>query len=261
MRTMLLGVCAGLALAPAVADATVVLSFTGNVYNPGDPDCPPPGVGCENQDVDFEAQLTISGDTLTVVLSNDSTSTTAGPYSLLTSFYFAIAGSPTLTYTGATGDVCLTSRNAADNCSVTTNEADLRAFVANDNTWQLRQGLTLQPGSTVLSYGIGTAGNNSLTPNGFSGNIVGGLDYGIYAGDIASQNLANRLLVKSTLTFTFSGLTGYTEADISDQALFGVGTQPDSTGFVPEPSSALLLGVGLLGLIRFGTRRRRSLAL
>ena len=247
MRRTLLGLCAGLGLvfAPAVAGATVIVNFTGNVYNPGDSDCPPPGVGCENQDVDFEAALTISGDTLTIVLSNNSADTTAGPYSLLTSFYFAIAGSPTLTYTGASGDVCLASRTNPDDCTVTTNESDLRAFDDGDFTWQFRQGLTLQPGSTVLSYGVGTAGNNSLSPNGFSGNVVDGRDYGIYTGDIASQNLNGDLLVKTSITFTFTGVDGKTEDDISEQGLFGLGTQPDSTGFVPEPGVPLLLGLGL----------------
>ena len=258
MKRILLGACVGLAfaLAPAIAGATVILNFTGNVYNPGDPDCPPPGVGCENQNVDFEAQLTIAGGTLTIVLSNNSAATTAGPYSLLTSFYFAITGDPTLTYVSATGDVYLTDKDAAD--GLDTAGADLLADTAGDNTYQFRQGLTLDPGSpggTILTYGVGTAGNSSLSPNGFSGNIVDGMDYGIYAGDIGSQNLDGKLLVKTTATFVFSGLTGYTEADISDTALFGLGTQPDSTGLVPEPSTTLLMATGLAGLVWLGRRR------
>ena len=247
-RRILVGIGAGLGLAllPAISRATVILNFTGTVP-------------VTSTQVDFEAQLTISGDTLTVVLVNDSASipaSTLNPADLLTSFYFAIAGSPMLTYTGASGDVCLAHKNVADDCTVTTNEADLRAFAAGDDTWQFKQGLTLAAGSTTLTYGIGTTGNNSLTPNNFNGNIVGGFDYGIYAGDITTQNLDGTLLVHTTATFTFSGLTGFAEDDISRTALFGLGTQPDSTGLVvPEPAAVLMLGVGVAGIAWFGRRR------
>ena len=214
-------------------------------------------------DVRFTADLTIAGDTLTLVLTNDSlnhvngASPSLNPNDVLSSFYFDVfdgANRPTLTYASAVGDVCLTSMAGADDCSVVDKEADLRAFVANDDTWQFRDGLTYQPGSETLTFGVGTAGNNSLTPNGFMGNIVDGFDYGIYAGDATTPNLNGDLLTTGSIIFTWSGATGFTDADISNQAVFGLGTQPDSTGFVPEPSTGLLLAAGLLGLAR---RRRR----
>lgn len=46
----------------------------------------------------------------------------------------------------------------------------------------------------------------------------------------------------------FTGVSGFSEADIADEVVFGLGTQPDSTGLVPEPGTALLLGMGLAGL-------------
>lgn len=248
-RLGLFALTCGLWLAPTRSEATVLRTFAGTVP-------------VTLREVRFEAALTISGDTLTIVLSNDSTSLappspTRNPADLLTSFYFDVfdgVSRPTLVYTGASGDVCLTDRNAPDDCSVVDAENDLRAFAAGDGTWQLKSGLTLQPGSDVLSFGIGTAGNNSLTPNGFNGNVVGGFDYGIYAGDVTTQNLHARYLVKELATFTFSGVSGFSEADISSEALFGLGTRPDSTGFVPEPSSAALLALGLLLL----AARRKS---
>lgn len=216
-------------------------------------------------DVRFTADLSITGDNLTITLTNDSlnhangASPTSNPNDLLTSFYFDVfngSSRPTLLYTGAAGDVCLTDKDSLDDCSVIDKEANLRAFVANDNTWQFRDSLTFQPGTETLSFGLGTAGNNLLTPNNFQGNIVDGMDYGIYAGDVTTANLNNRLLVNETITFTFSGATGFTDADISEEVMFGLGTQPDSTGLVPEPATNLLLGLGLFGLAWLGRPNR-----
>ena len=160
-------------------------------------------------DVRFTADLSISGDTLTLVLTNDSlnhvngASPSLNPNDLLTSFYFDVFDGfsrPTLTYTSATGDVCLTDQSAADDCSVVDKENDLRAFVAFDDTWQFRDSLTFQPGSATLSFGVGTAGNNSLMPHGFMGNIVDGFDYGLYAGDATTANLNGDLLTTGSIT-------------------------------------------------------------
>jgi hypothetical protein len=218
-------------------------------------------------DVRFTADLSISGDILTLVLTNDSLNHINGPSSslnpndLLSSFYFDVfngVSRPTLTYTSAVGNVCLTDSGAADDCSVTTNEADLRAFIAGDNTWQFKTfpvATALSPGTDDLTFGVGTAGNSSLSPNGFNGNIVDGFDYALYAGDATTANINNKLLTTGSITFTWSGATGFTDADISPEGLFGMGTQPDSTGFVPEPGTGLLLGAGLLGLARYGRKK------
>jgi PEP-CTERM motif len=219
-------------------------------------------------DVRFTADLTISGNNLTVVLTNDSMNHTNGPSfsrnpnDLITSFYFDIFNGftrPTLTYTGATGDVCLVLSAAADNCAVTqepgdgSNEADLRAIVAGDHGWQFKDNFTLTFGSDTLTFGIGTAGNMNMAPNNFMGNIVDGFDYGIYAGTTGTAtevtpSLNGRYLAYNSITYTFTGVSGYTEADIGPKALFGLGTMPDSTGLVPEPSTGLMLALGLVGL-------------
>jgi hypothetical protein len=220
-----------------------------------------------NVDVRFTADITIVGDTLTLVLTNDSLNHVNGPSpsmnpnDLLTSFYFDVfdgISRPTLTYTGATGDVCTVDDTGPDDCSVVDKEGDLRAFVAGDDTWQFKDGLSLMFGADTLTFGVGTAGNNSLSPNGFQGNIVDGFDYGLYAGDVTTNNLTNfQPLATGSITFTWTGTLagGFTDADIADEVVFGLGTQPDSTGFVPEPG--LLLGMGLAGLA-WHVRRRRA---
>jgi hypothetical protein len=133
--------------------------------------------------------------------------------------------------------------------------------VTGDNTWQFRDNLTLQPGTETLFFGVGTAGNVELSPNNFNGNIVGQWDYGIYAGDVSTTQLDPPgpafapYLVTGSITFTWEGATGFSDADIGGEALFGLGTAPDSTAFVPEPGTGLLLAAGLLALA--SQRRRR----
>ncbi len=248
-RRGFLAAAMALCLLPASARA-VTFTFEGTT--------PDTGV-----DVKFIASLSIVGDTLTLVLTNDSLnhvdgpSPTLNPNDLLTSFYFDVfdgSSRPTLTYTSATGNVCLTSKAGADNCGIVDKENDLRAFADGDDTWQFKSGMALQFGSDTLTFGVGTAGNNSLTPDNFMGSIVDGFDYGLYAGDVTTANLNNTLLTTGSITYTWSGAMGFTDADIADEVVFGLGTQPDSTGFVPEPATSLLLGAGLLGLAWRGRR-------
>ena len=227
--------------------ANIILSGTGN-SSVSDP-------------VSYKADLAISGNTLTVQLSNLSNESSA-PSDLLSSFYFDIVKSgnvrPTLTYISAVGNVWLTHKSTAD--VLQTASANLMAVNPGDNTWEYH---AMDPTQVPLyGFGIGTVGNSSLSPNNnFKGNIVGGFDYSIYAGDVTTQNLDNYLLVKSNAIFTFTGVTGFTEADIKTSCVFGEGTAPDGllTGtVVPEPSTFVLLATGAISLIGYGWRRRAS---
>lgn len=215
------------------------------------------GLSSANVAVSFEAQLTISGNNLTVQLTNNSPVDSLNPNDTLGSFYFDILDGgnnhPTLTYTSAVGDVYLGDKDNPD--SLQTAGADLMAVVAGDNSWQYKaMNAALTP---FLGFGIGTVGNSNVAPNNFMGSIVDGMDYSIYKGDITTSNLDGKLLVKETAMFTFTGVSGFSEADILLPVFaFGLGTAPDSF-LLPEPSSVLLLTIGVLGFAAWGWRRKR----
>ena len=204
--------------------------------------------------VSLEARLTISDDFLTVELLNNSPVDSLNPNDLLASYYFDILDAegnrPVLSYLSAVGDVYTGDRDLPD--PLVEARADLMALAVGDNTWQFKEmDATAYP---FLGFGLGTVGNGNLWPiNNFNGNIVHGIDYAIYRGDITTRNLHLKPLVKDSATFTFSGLTGFAEADISDSFAFGLGTAPDSL-LIPEPASALLLLASSFPLLR----RKRS---
>lgn len=227
-------------LAGTAANADVVFNAVG-FSGPGTP-------------INFQATLNITGNVLTITLANNSTQS-LNPADLLSSFYFDIVNGanarPTLTYVSAVGDVYLGLRTATD--TLQTAGANLVAVNPGDDTWQYRDFTATIGQSPFMAFGVSTVGNNGLTPNNFNGNITGAINYSIYAGDISTQNLNNTLLVRGPIVFTFTGVSGFTEADIRNAAVFGLGTGPDSLFHVPAPGSAAMLGVAALA----ATRRRR----
>lgn len=213
------------------------------------------GVSAKGVDVTFTAELTILDDELTVVLTNNSKES-LNPDDLLGSFYFDIvddsAVRPNLVYSSAVGDVYLASKTGDEVLQAGT---DIMAVDPGDNSWMFATMDEMQ--NPYLGFGIGTVGNSNLSPNNFSGNIVDGVDYAIYVGDITTQNLDGKLLVKDTATFVFTGLTGFSEADIAPQFAFGLGTAPDSL-ITPEPATMVLLMMGSL-IVRKRKLRKKIL--
>ncbi|MCE9630273.1 MAG: hypothetical protein K8S94_06080 [Planctomycetia bacterium] len=240
------------------------------------------------------ATLTISDTTLTVTLTNASSADSAYRSDLLTSFYFDIVKSgsvrPTLTYVSGTGFVSKVFTAAPD---VPVNysppypagvvpsgtgphlPSNLVATSPNDNSWQFKS-WALGPAQwdvnqfPPLGFGIGTVGNSGTASgtffNKFNGNIVDGIDFGIYRadGDLSapSGSLNGLVLVSNSATFTFTSpdLTGFTSSDVSPNFLFGFGSDPE-TILTPEPGTIAILGCAACGAadaVRRRFRRRRS---
>lgn len=249
------------------------------------------GTSAKGTPVAFEAQMTISGSTLSILLSNTSPVDSVHADDVLSSFYFDIIKNgirPTLSYQSAAGYVWLVRSGTTDlpynytapslspsgtavyqlaTGTVPHVLTNLIATGTDDRTWQFRQYPALNPATMPFNgFGIGTVGNSGLDPNGFDVDVVGPpgpsqIAFGIYKdGNIAPVgNLDNEYLVLNSALFTFTGVGGYTEADIQDGAVFGLGTKPDSFIALPEPGGFALAGLaGATAIAWAAVRRRRG---
>lgn len=266
-------------LAPALALLTAAPSFGDIIYTSSNVIF----TGTNAAGLSARATFTVDpGDSnvLRLLLENTSVSPTMAPSELLTSVYFNVLSGTTtgttapLTYQSASGQVYLALRTMADKPATYVpppppggtvtypaipTPSNLKAVNPGDNTWQFRDGMALVASEPPLAFGVGTVGNSSLSPNNFNGNIVGGRDFGIYVGDVTTQNLNNDLLVKDSANFAFAGFGGFDLSQISPHAVFGFGTGPDCIITVPEPGTLSLAAFGLLaGLLTM--RRRRGAA-
>lgn len=264
-----LGVILGVVTSPVFGNSIVVtgstMTFTGTATGT---------TGPVAATAVFSVDQVAEPGILKLVLTNN-TSPTLAPSDLLTSFYFnASTGTGTLGYFDAKGFVYYTSQSGTDQGVIYTPplanpnnplpsitfvpgvQSNLMALANNFDTWQFKSGLSLVVDSSpALGFGVGTVGNSLFGSNGFNGNIVDGLNFGIYTGDVTTQSLDNNLFVKDSITFRFAGFNGGI-ADITPHAVFGFGTNPDTIVSVPEPSSFLLASAGLLaGAIGLARRR------
>lgn len=275
-RTALAVMLGFLFAAPAQATVTFNVSGTSSAGNP----------------VAFQADLSIVGDTLTIGLFNNSPVDSAAADDVLSSFYFDIlkggTSRPTLTYQSAFGLVYQVKNDAADlpynytppsvsgstaiyqlaTGTIPHVDSTLVATGTGDRTWQFRQAPQLSTASVpYLGFGIGTVGNSLFGGNGFDVDIVGPpgpsqIAFSIYRdGNVQPVgNLVDEFLVLNTATFTFSGVAGWTEADILDGPVFGLGTKPDSFIALPEPGALALVGIGGLSALGWRLRRRAGWA-
>lgn len=216
--------------------------------------------------VSGQAQFTLVGSTLTLVLTSTTTANHAKGDDL-TGIAFNIATNPTLSYSESTG-IALTSGHSIFTNSTTVNNA------------------TVLGGSWTNNLGATPLGNYGVAATGFNGAFsaagittgTGGPDYGIVGPNVTFTgggfSGSAFPLAKSSLTFTFSVIGGsMTESDIQNvKFLFGTAgngivdgtctncTTPPPLLHSPEPSTVFLLGSGLAGLAAWRWRRRQKRA-
>lgn len=213
--------------------------------------------------VAVEAGMAISGDLLTITLSNNSPTTSSDPADVLSGFFFDLAGRPTLSYVSAVGTVA----NLGTNPNTLSPDTDIKAVAKGDKGWAF-VGTFDNTNAWKASYGLGTAGF-SKGADSFSGTIVGGLDYSIDSGtDVSARNLIRKSpLVYHSATFTLAGVSGLSDSAILSGVTFAFGTAPDAVSAgvlrtvvssnstaIPEPQPAAVFAGALLMLA--GARRR-----
>jgi hypothetical protein len=205
------------------------------------------------------AEFTVSGTTLTVELCNISTADVLNPAQLLSAVFFSVDPTcGTLTPTSAVvspGSTVLFPPSTP----IETNVGGEFAYAT---------GLSGAPNGA--NSGISSAGFDLFGSGNFNGpNLQGpvavdGLQYGLTsAGDNpATGNAAvtgNNALIKNCVTFTI-GVTSAFEsvAHCISNVSFQYGTALTDTNIpgIPEPSSLAIAGLGALGFVGYGLRRR-----
>lgn len=220
------------------------------------------------------AMFDTSGGNLVVTLSNISTADCLVPANLLSTVFFDIAESPTLTKVSAV--LASGSHIYRGGAQV----SDPAGGVVGGN-WAYKNGIGGAPnGATygIGSSGLGIFGNGDVFPGtdlgGDTGNPPDGMAYNLLsAGDNPSTGnspLRTRTFIGNSVAFTLGGLPdGFDPSAAISKVYFQYGTALSEPGFrsetrdppvpvsgdIPEPMTACGLCLGVLGLVRYVRRR------
>jgi hypothetical protein len=203
------------------------------------------------------ANFSLTGNTLTVTLTNTSTADTTVPTDLLTGVFFNTTHTLTPVSASLNGSTVFygSITNAGDG-------------------WGYASGVSANGKNSAISASGAVSG---LGHSNFSGanNQLQGVDYGILsAGDNSATGntglTGHGPLIKNSVQFTLTAATGFSLSELGSSVVFQYGTALTETHFTatpdvtaaPAPSSAILLGIGvaLLGCRALTGRRAVRLA-
>jgi hypothetical protein len=201
------------------------------------------------------------GSNFVMTLCNTSTYDVLVPGEVLTGVFFTLAGDPKLQPISAI---------VSPGSTVLFGSTDPGGVVGGE--WAYSNGLTGAPfgvNSGISSSGLGLFGPHNLFPgsNLQGPRSPGGLEYGLTsAGDnraIGNTPVTGKnALIKNSVVFTLRLPENYAFTEDSISAVsFQYGTSLSERNvrgvkIIPEPSTVILVGVGLMGLLAFSRRKR-----
>jgi hypothetical protein len=248
-----------LGLAAAAAPAHATLLFTGS------------GTAAGNS-VSASAEFIISGNTLTVTLQNTSgANALESPGSTLTGFSFLLGGgSPTLTTVSAISPNTIVNAgdcNASSCGGTNVNVGGEWGYQSSFSNGTLGvSGVEGIGSSGYITTGLPHDLGNFNGPDLQSPASLDGIEFGVISANHGALNggLTGQALIDDTVILTLSGVSGFSESQITDVTFFygtpdsGLTGVPDVPGVpVPEPPSGALFAIGLLGLGLLRARRAR----